>query len=84
MLDMAERKGKGRPRKDGRKPSKKNAPRSGKPLNVWIGAPLRDALDAMIAKSRRSLTSEVSIALEEYLAKQGFWPPPDESPPPTQ
>lgn len=27
-------------------------------------------------KNRRSPTEEVKIALEEYLAKQGLWPPP--------
>lgn len=28
-------------------------------------------------RNRRPLTTEVTIALEEYLAKNGLWPPPD-------
>lgn len=57
------------------KPPRKPPQRSGKPLNVWLESELRDALDALLAKSRRSLTAEVSIALEEYLTRQGLWPP---------
>jgi hypothetical protein len=51
--------------------------RSGKPLNLWIPVALRDALDAQLARSRRPLTTEVIIALEQYLTTQGLWPPPE-------
>jgi predicted transcriptional regulator len=58
------------------KPEEKRAKpnRQGKPLNVWLDDDLRNALDEMVKRSRRSITAEVSIALEEYLAKQGLWP----------
>jgi hypothetical protein len=49
--------------------------RSGRPLNVWIPEELRAALDASAAKNRRPLTTEVAIALEQYLQTQGLWPP---------
>ena len=51
--------------------------RSGKNLNVWINPELRDALDELRKDTRRSLTSEVELALEEYLEKHGKWPPSD-------
>jgi hypothetical protein len=65
-----------RPKKGG-KPPRKPPQRSGKPLNVWIQDELRDALDELLGQTRRSLTAEVSIALEEHLKKAGLWPPPD-------
>lgn len=49
--------------------------RTGKQLQIWIPAPLRDALDAATKTQRRPLTTEVIIALEEHLAKLGLWPP---------
>ena len=52
--------------------------RGGKALNVWIRTELRDALDTLVGRSRRSLTAEVSLALEEYLTQEGLWPPPPE------
>lgn len=55
-------------------PAKKKARRTGKSLHVWINPSLRDTLDRMAERSRRSVTTEVEIALEEYLAKQGLWP----------
>jgi len=69
MLVMAERK----PKKT--QPSKPPQ-RSGKALNVWIDEELRDALDELLGQTRRSLTAEVSIALEEHLKKNGLWPRP--------
>ena len=61
--------------------TKQQAPatkRAGKPLHVWIPEALRDAIDKAAEVNRRHLTSEVEIALEEYLTKQGLWPPPGE------
>jgi predicted DNA-binding protein len=57
-----------------KKNGKKKPARSGKPLHVWIPAELRDALDALSEKTRRHLTSEVVIALENHLAANGLWP----------
>jgi hypothetical protein len=54
---------------------RKQIQRSGKPLNVWIPEELREALDQSAAKNRRLLTTEVVIALEQYLSTQGLWPP---------
>ncbi len=47
-----------------------------KPINLQIDARIRDALDALTEKTRRSLTAEIEIALEEHLRKEGLWPPP--------
>jgi hypothetical protein len=78
MPVMTERSSK--PKKGGstrRKPPQ----RTGKPLNVWLQEELRDALDELLGQTRRSLTAEVSIALEEHLKKHGLWPrPPRPSP----
>lgn len=67
MLSMAKRK----PKED-----QGGKPRSGKNLNVWIAPEIRDALDSLVEESRRSLTAEVELALEEWLRQQGHWPPP--------
>src|SRR4051794_35774659 len=72
MLGMAKRKT--RP-KAGDTPPRKAPQRSGKPLNVWLDAALRDAIDLLLTRTRRTLTTEVSIALEEHLKKAGLWPP---------
>ncbi len=48
--------------------------RNGKPLHVWLEPKLRDAIDALAAKTRRSLTTEVTMALEKHLAEAGLWP----------
>lgn len=58
-----------------KKPLKKPSKRIGKPLNVWIASDLRDAFEEQRRRSRRNLRQEVSVALEEYLAKHGLWPP---------
>ena len=73
MMPVAEDKRK-KPRKpaDNPKPSRK-----GKPLNVWIPDDLREALDLLLKKTRRMLTTEVIIALENRLAAEGLWPPKD-------
>lgn len=43
---------------------------------VRLSDELHLQLKACARKNRRLLTSEVAIALEEYLQKHGFWPPP--------
>ena len=50
--------------------------RFGKPLHVWLDPVLRDAIEALAERSRRTLTMEVSIALEKHLKEAGLWPPP--------
>lgn len=66
MLAMAKRVTK--PKTEEKRPGKKA-------LSLQIDARLRDALDAVAAKNRRSLTAELEIALEAHFAKEGLWPP---------
>lgn len=56
--------------------------RTGVPLMVYLPPEVRDALGRAVAASRRSLTTEVIICLEQYLTGLGFWPlPPADQPP---
>jgi hypothetical protein len=52
--------------------------RTGKSLQVWIPAELKDALDSFVNASRpkTSLTSCVEVAIEDFLKQHGAWPPP--------
>lgn len=50
--------------------------RTGKSLHVYIDPALRDAMELLVRQSRRSLTTEVEIALENHLSAAGLWPPP--------
>lgn len=61
-----------------KKPKKRH--RSGKPLNVWIDAALRDALDLAVVRTRprSTLKNVVEAAVEDYLTAQGLWPPPSQ------
>jgi hypothetical protein len=45
-------------------------------LGLRLSGHLVDLVRALAKKNRRPLTTEVTIALEEYLAKHGLWPPP--------
>ena len=54
---------------------KKPSIRTGVPLYVYLPADLRAAIDEAATRGRRSLTSEVAIALEYYLSSIGLWPP---------
>lgn len=49
--------------------------RSGLSLHVYLKPVLRRTIEAAAEKNRRSLTSEVEIALERYLQAEGLWPP---------
>jgi hypothetical protein len=49
--------------------------RSGVSLHVYIDPTLRKAVNNLLEKTRRSLTSEVEIALEKRLTEEGMWPP---------
>jgi hypothetical protein len=72
LLDM----GKDKPKKPGR-------PQTGRKPTYILYARIKPsigaALDAYIAATRPTptQTSAVELALEEFLAKQGFWPPSD-------
>ncbi len=62
-----------------KKPSKPN--RTGVALQLYISAELRATLDRVLAKTRRSLTTEVVIALENHFRTLGEWPLPADTPP---
>lgn len=57
-------------------PPRQPTTRAGKTLFVYVEGALRDALDALCEQTRRSLTAEVSLALEAHLRAAGLWPPP--------
>jgi hypothetical protein len=49
--------------------------RCGKSLMVYLQPSLRRVIEEAADRNRRSLTSEVAIALEKYLSELGMWPP---------
>jgi hypothetical protein len=53
----------------------KKGKRTGVSLHVYIGPALREAMDKLIERDRRSLTTEVEMALENHLKEKGLWPP---------
>lgn len=53
--------------------------RKGKNLNVWIDSALRAIMNELADESRRPLRSEVELALEQYAASKGKWPPEPKS-----
>ncbi len=46
-------------------------------LGLRLSGRLVDLVRELAGEHRRTLTTEVTIALEEYLKKHGKWPPPD-------
>lgn len=55
----------------------KKPQRSGKPVNVWVALDLHAALEAF-RKAQRvkpSMTDVVELALQEFLQREGHWPP---------
>lgn len=42
---------------------------------VRLRAAYRKGVEALAKENRRTMTTEVEVALEEYLAKRGLWPP---------
>lgn len=44
------------------------------PLFVEIEPALKTAIEAMAAKSRRTLTAEVTLILEQAAESNGLWP----------
>jgi hypothetical protein len=57
-------------------PPRKPPQRTGKSLYVYLDPSLRNALDALADRTRRSVTPELAMALEEHLKEAGLWPPP--------
>ncbi len=73
MINMAvPKKGSGR-KPD---PDKKRPNRTGRTLGLVINPDLRVALELAIKRTRRTLTAEVEVALEEHLKTMGLWPLP--------
>lgn len=68
-----------KPSRTGRDKSKKPQ-RSGKPINVWLPLELHAALTSFMEDQRiePKLTDVVEVALQEFLQREGFWPPPSE------
>ena len=50
--------------------------RKGKPLNVWIDAAIRDALDVAVERTRprSTLKNVIEAVLEDWLQSQGLLP----------
>lgn len=62
---------------------KRGRPAGRKPTAVIYGrvAPeLGAAFDELVRRTRRTVTAELTIALEEYLSRNGLWPPTDSDP----
>lgn len=68
-----------KPKLDPVKPSLRRDRVERKNISGYISAELRDAFDALIAKTRRGVVAELSLAIEQHLAKEGFWPWPPPS-----
>ncbi len=70
MLGVAERK----KDKQAQKPN-----RTGKATSFYMRDKLAAALEAYLdsLKPRPSAKGAIELALEEYLERKGFWPPPD-------
>lgn len=68
-----------------RKPTNKNTPRrgprTGKALNLWVDARIRDALDQYIAdmEPAPTLKNVVELAIRRYLQSVNRWPPKPEA-----
>jgi hypothetical protein len=80
MSTMTERK---RPR--GRRPSDeppKRPNRVGIPITFWVPVELRAAADAYRGAQRfpPDLTAILRQALQDFLEREGYWPPPPASP----
>jgi hypothetical protein len=58
----------------------KGSGRTGTPLTVYLPPEHRRLLELLVAKSRRTLTNEVVVALEMLGEREGLWPlPADDS-----
>lgn len=77
---MAKRKPKGDPADmtPATEASTRKPNRTGLSLHVYLRPQLRRVIEQAADRNRRSLTEEVSIALERYLQSEGLWPPSDQ------
>jgi hypothetical protein len=57
------------------KPKKKTEDRHGSGFMTRLPEVYRTQLRKLRARTRRPMTAEIQIALEEHLAKEGLWPP---------
>ncbi len=46
-----------------------------RPVTVEIAPELDEALEACARRDRRTKKAVLTIAIEEYLSRQGMWPP---------
>lgn len=76
LVVMGRRKKASQPEPDMSPPKKR--PRKGTALTLWIDDRLAGALTAYLnsLRPKPTRTAAVSVALEEFLARVGFWPPP--------
>ena len=51
-----------------------------KPMTIRLAPELIDAIAQQVAESRRNVSVECEIAIEEYLSKLGKWPPRNKKP----
>src|SRR5262245_15205119 len=47
-------------------------------LGLRLPADLVDLMRTLAARERRTLTAQISLALEEHLARHNLWPPSDQ------
>ena len=52
--------------------------RSGEPLQLYVPPWIKAVLKGMAARALRTLSTEVLIALENYIKAAGLWAPPPE------
>lgn len=67
-----------KPRPGKEKPGGDKKPqRTGRPINVWVPLALHAALERFISAQRVSpkITDVVELALQEFLQREGHWPP---------
>lgn len=63
-------------------PAPEGPQREGKPVNVWVADDIYEALENFReskAPYRPTKTDVVEVALQEYLKREGFYPPADSS-----
>jgi hypothetical protein len=44
-------------------------------INVWVSDQLFEAFEQSRLKSRRTVKAQLEVILEDYLAREGLWPP---------
>lgn len=69
--------------KPGQPAQPKKTARKGASVTIWLPQALKDALDAYVDASRPKTNGKAVIeaALEDFLTKEGHWPPADTTKP---